>query len=44
MEPKTIGIVGVTAEGVSLCYRTIVAESASTLPGGAHHRDPGGPA
>ncbi|HEY7020904.1 MAG TPA: amino acid racemase [Ktedonobacterales bacterium] len=34
MEPKTIGIVGITAEGASLCYRTIVAES--PLTGGAH--------
>jgi aspartate racemase len=31
---KTIGIVGITAEGASLCYRTIVSES--PLPGGAH--------
>jgi aspartate racemase len=36
MESKTIGIVGITAEGASLCYRTIVAESARALPGGAH--------
>jgi aspartate racemase len=36
MEPKTIGIVGITAEGASLCYRTIVAESAQFLPDGAH--------
>jgi aspartate racemase len=36
MEPKTIGIVGITAEGASLCYRTIVAESAQALPSGAH--------
>jgi aspartate racemase len=36
MEPKTIGIVGITAEGAPLCYRTIVAESANTLPSGAH--------
>jgi aspartate racemase len=36
MEPKTIGIVGITAEGASLCYRTIVSESANMLPGGAH--------
>jgi aspartate racemase len=36
MEPKTIGIVGITAEGASLCYRTIVSESANILPGGAH--------
>jgi aspartate racemase len=28
--------VGITAEGASLCYRTIVAESANMLPGGAH--------
>jgi aspartate racemase len=34
MEPKAIGIVGVTAEGASLCYRTIVSES--PLPGGGH--------
>lgn len=31
-EPKTIGIVAVTAEGAALCYRTIVAESARYLP------------
>jgi aspartate racemase len=36
LEPKTIGIVGVTAEGAALCYRTIVAESAHLLPVGAH--------
>jgi hypothetical protein len=36
MEPMTIGIVGITAEGASLCYRTFVAESAFALPGGAH--------
>src|SRR5215831_2833523 len=36
MEAKTIGIVGITAEGASLCYRTIVAESARALPDGAH--------
>jgi aspartate racemase len=36
MEQKTIGIVGVTAEGASLCYRTIVAECANTPPSGAH--------
>ncbi len=32
MEPKTIGIVGITAEGASLCYRTIVSESANSCP------------
>ncbi len=31
-QPKTIGIVAVTAEGAALCYRTIVAESARYLP------------
>lgn len=31
-EPKTIGIVAVTAEGAALCYRTIVSESARYLP------------
>src|SRR5690242_1999114 len=36
MQPKTIGIVGIAAEGASLCYRTIVAESADFPPGGAH--------
>jgi len=36
MDPKTIGIVAITAEGGSLCYRTIVAESASLLPAQVH--------
>jgi len=36
MEPKTIGIVAVTAEGGSLCYRTIVSESATLLPAQVH--------
>ena len=44
MEAKTIGIVGITAEGASLCYRTIVSESAKLLPGGAHPRSPCTPA
>jgi aspartate racemase len=36
MDPKTIGIVAITAEGGSLCYRTIVAESATVLPPSVH--------
>jgi aspartate racemase len=36
MEPKTIGIVAITAEGGALCYRTIVAESATMLPPSVH--------
>jgi aspartate racemase len=36
MDPKTIGIVAITAEGGSLCYRTIVAESAALLPAQVH--------
>jgi aspartate racemase len=36
MEPKTIGIVGLTAEGASLCYRTIVSESARLLGTDVH--------
>ena len=35
-EPKTIGIVAVTAEGAALCYRTIVAESVRYLPPEVH--------
>lgn len=35
-EPRTIGIVAVTAEGAALCYRTIVAESARYLPPEVH--------
>ena len=38
MEPKTIGIVGITAEGASLCYRTIVSESANCCPAARIHR------
>lgn len=33
---KHIGIVGVSAEGASLCYRTIVQESNQRLGGFAH--------
>src|SRR5262245_7166676 len=33
-EPRRIGIVGVSAEGAALCYRTICAEAAALL--GAH--------
>jgi len=36
MDPKTIGIVAITTEGGSLCYRTIVAESATLLPAQVH--------
>lgn len=35
--PKHIGIVGVTAEGASLCYRTIVSEAAKIL---GEHKHP----
>lgn len=33
---KHIGIVGVTAEGASLCYRTIVTEAAKMLGPNKH--------
>lgn len=36
MEPKTIGILGLTAEGASLCYRTIVSESVRLLRSDVH--------
>lgn len=35
-KPKHIGIVGVSAEGASLCYRTIVVESAKILGPNQH--------
>jgi aspartate racemase len=36
VNPKPIGIVALTAEGGSLCYRTIVTESATMLPPSVH--------
>lgn len=36
MKPKHIGIIGITAEGAALCYKTIVSESSKMMGKNQH--------